>query len=299
MTRSTRDYLIGFGFVLLMVGLATWQQDYEIILPEIGALTAGTWIYRKSAWINRPIKIFLAPAGTAVIGFLVNRLSLSYPIKIWLTLGLILGLLTVLQSTLAPAFATGLLPIIVNATHWVFIVAIIGFTLALMVGVYLQGAYQQASPGPKLQWQPMLGFIVAVTLWIGIVWFIGKPQMAGIPPVLVVFFEVSQLPVYRGKMAVKHIVALSGAATIGVISYALLGSWLLATLISLPLIWLGLRLLKIALPAAYAFPLLALVLPTNMFQALPLTATLAACFFIGAVYCYKQLYQRLRTPVED
>ena len=43
-------YLAGWSFILLMVASATLQHDAEIILPEIGALTAGTWVYRKTAW---------------------------------------------------------------------------------------------------------------------------------------------------------------------------------------------------------------------------------------------------------
>jgi len=50
-----RDYLVGFALVLSMVGIATWLHDYEIILPEIGALTAGTWVYHKQDWIRQPI----------------------------------------------------------------------------------------------------------------------------------------------------------------------------------------------------------------------------------------------------
>ncbi|MCF7522470.1 hypothetical protein L3X07_01930 [Levilactobacillus brevis] len=56
-------------------------------------------------------------------------------------------------------------------------------------------------------------------------------------PVLVVFFEVLQRPTYSSKLALKQIAALSGAATIGVVGHLLVTSWLLATLISLPLVF--------------------------------------------------------------
>lgn len=117
MTHVSRDYLIGFALVLLMVAGAMFLHDQEIILPEIAALTAGMWIYHNPRWLHQPYKIFLAPSGTAVIGFLINQLPVNYPIKISLTLVGILVLLRELRSPLAPAFATGLLPIIVNATH--------------------------------------------------------------------------------------------------------------------------------------------------------------------------------------
>ncbi|HJE86230.1 hypothetical protein KB236_07985 [Levilactobacillus brevis] len=287
--RDVRDYFIGFALVLTMVGIATGLNDYEIILPEIGALTAGMWIYHNPTWVSQPLKIFLAPSGTAVIGFVVNQLSISYPEKVGITLLFILLLLNVLRSTLAPSFATGLLPIIINATHWSFILAIFAFTLTLMVGVLLQGHYKGQPAGHPLHYQHMLGFVLAAAVWIGAVWLAGYPQMSGIPPVLVVFFEVSQKSSYSGKLAVKHIIALGGAATIGVLVHLVIGSWLLATLITLPLVFVLLQLLRIKLPAAYAFPLLALVLPANMFHTLPIAATLAACFFLGATFAYRKL----------
>lgn len=284
-----RDYLIGFAFVLLMVTAATLLGDYEIILPEIGALTAGTWIYHNPSWIAQPVKIFLAPSGTAIIGFLVNQLAISYAAKVYLTLLLILLLLSILRSTLAPSFATGLLPIIINATHWSFIVAILVFTLTLTLGVFLQGHYHGQPAGKPLHVTHMLGFTLVASVWVAAVWLAGFPQMAGIPPVLVVFFEVSQLPAYPGKLAVKQIIALAGAATLGVLIHSLLASWLLTTLIALPLVFVLLQLLRLKLPAAYAFPLLALVLPATMFHTLPVAATLAACFFLGSVFAFRKL----------
>ncbi|AKP64098.1 hypothetical protein FC99_GL000720 [Levilactobacillus koreensis JCM 16448] len=297
--RELGNYLIGFAFVLLMVTAASWLNDDEIILPEIAALTTGMWIYQNQTWIRQPIKIFLAPSGTAVIGFLVNQIAINYPEKVLLTLVLILALLRVLNSTLAPAFATGLLPIIINATHWSFILAIFLFTALLMGGVLIQGHYKGLSAGQPLHLSHMLGFSLTALIWASAVWACGYPQMAGIPPVLVVFFEVSQMPNYSFKMAAKHIVALGGAATIGVLVHLLLASWLLTTLISLPLVFGLLQLLRIKLPAAYAFPLLALVLPVNMFHRLPLSAFLAAAFFLGSVVIYRQLQNRLQVATEN
>ncbi|WP_407888114.1 hypothetical protein [Levilactobacillus sp. N40-8-2] len=296
--HDIRDYLIGFTLVLVMVGMATWLHDYEIILPEIGALTAGMWIYHNPTWVSQPFKIFLAPSGTAVIGFIVNQLPISYPQKVGITLLLILILLNVLRSTLAPSFATGLLPIIINATHWSFILAIFAFTLTLMIGVLLQGHYKGLPAGKPLRYQQMLGFVLTAGIWVGAVWIAGYPQMAGIPPVLVVFFEVSQMPSYSGKLALQHIIALGGAATIGVLVHVVIASWLLSALITLPLVFVLLQLLRIKLPAAYAFPLLALVLPINMFHTLPIAATLAACYFLGVVFVYRKLVT-LRTLASE
>ncbi|AVK61766.1 hypothetical protein C5Z25_08230 [Lactobacillus sp. CBA3605] len=296
--RDLRDYLAGFALVLLMVAAATWLNDYEVILPEIAALTTGMWIYHNQNWLRQPYKIFLAPSGTAIIGFFVNQLTLTYPAKVLLALALMLLLLSVLQSTLAPAFATGLLPIIVNATHWSFIVAIFLFTFILMVGVLLRGLHKGLGNGLGASYQTIFIFIGAVIVWTGAVWLVGQPQMAAIPPVLVVFFEVLQQPTYSGKMASKQIITLAGAATIGVLVHLLFSAWLVTTLISLPLVFGLLQLLHLKLPAAYAFPLLGLVLPTNMFRTLPLTALLAATFFLGFSFSYKK-FMAVNKPIID
>ena len=293
-------YLIGWSFILLMVASATLQHDVEIILPEIGALTAGTWIYRKAAWTQQPVKLFLAPSGTAIIGFLVNRLPWDYPFKVFLGVLLMLLLLKGLQSSLAPAFATGLLPIIINATHWSFIVAILFWTLSLMVGVWLQQPAQVTAGTPNTaNWWQMLGFISLVFIWVGAVWLVGQPQMAAIPPVIVVFFEAVQQTEYSVKDAAKQWLALTGAASIGVGVHLVLASWLLTTVIALPLVYLLLKSLNLKLPAAYAFPLLALVLPTSMFDKLPLSAALAAAFFLGALLIYQQILGWVRPAVTE
>ncbi|CAJ1196004.1 hypothetical protein CPEBRM1_ABPJDJAI_01724 [Companilactobacillus paralimentarius] len=293
-TIEKRNYLIGFSFIIIMVASATLLNDMEIILPEIGALTAGTWIYQNDGWINQPLKIFLAPSGTAIIGFLINQLTIGYAQKVILGLLLMLVLLRVLHSNLAPSFATGLLPIIINATHWSFIVAILLFTLALTVGVFIQGSYKETTSSSIIKKHHMLIFAIMALIWVGAVWFFGFSQMAAIPPVMVVFFEVLQKPQYSWKMAVKHFIALVGAASIGVLVHTFISSWLISAVIALPLVFVLLQLLKIKLPAAFAFPLLALVLPTSMFHMLPLTAVLATTFFLGSIVILKKYISSLK-----
>lgn len=298
-TTEKRNYLIGFVFIIFMVASATLLNDMEIILPEIGALTAGTWIYQNDGWINQPTKIFLAPSGTAITGFLINQLAITYAEKVLLGLLLMLILLRILHSNLAPSFATGLLPIIINATHWSFIVAILLFTSFLMIGVFLQGKYQHTTPSNPIKNEHMLIFTIMAIIWVGAVWFFGFSQMAAIPPVMVVFFEVLQKENYGWRMASKHFIALVGAATIGVLVHLALTSWLLSAIISLPLVFVLLQLLKIKLPAAFAFPLLALVLPTSMFHMLPITAILASIFFLGTIVLLKKFVAPYRISSEN
>jgi len=157
-----------------------------------------------------------------------------------------------------------------------------------MCGVFLQGSYKQTQPSKNIQNHHMLVFTIMAIIWVGSVWSLGFSQMAAIPPVMVVFFEVLQKPNYSLKMASKHFAALVGAASIGVLVHLFIASWLLSAIISMPLVFVLLQLLRIKLPAAFAFPLLALVLPANMFKMLPLTAILATTFFLGIMVIYKK-----------
>lgn len=288
-TYTTIKYILGFIFVLLMVGIATILKDGEIILPEIAALTTGLWIYQEANWLQNPIKIFLIPSITAIVGFAINKSPLTYTQKVLLLLLLMILLLRTTKSVLAPSFATGLLPIIVNATHYSFIIAILAFTFTLMAVAMLRKLDQKNPTNLDINYPVMLIFLFFSFIWVTVVSLLGYPQMSAIPPVLVVFFEVLQKPNYSGKMAIKHIFSLSCAASIGVFVHLVFDSWFLVTLISLPLIFILLSLLKVKVPAAYAFPLLAIVLPTSMFHMLPISSLISTIFFFGGAYIYNKL----------
>lgn len=287
--EKTLDYLIGFAFVLAMIGLATWSGDIETIMPELGPLTTGLWIYHNREWMSHPENIFLGPSVAALIGFLVNMLTISYGLKVFVTIALILLLLRLMNSPLAPSFATGLLPVLTNASHWSYIFTVLGFTLILAFAVVLRHHPGKGPERKPMSLKHLAIYLVASLVWILAVWLAGKGQMAGIPPVMVVFFEVLQKPGYNAKMAARQVIALTGAAAIGVFVHLFAAPWLLAAAISLPLVFLLLTALRIKLPAAYAFPVLALVLPQTMFKMLPLTTVLAASFFLGITVVYRKL----------
>lgn len=191
------SYVIAFALILLMVTTAMLLDDREVILPEIAAMAVAMWVYRESGWIRQPSKIFLAPSITAAIGFSVNQLDMTYVEKVILTTALIMLILRLIQSNLAPSIATGLLPLVMNATEWTFILSVIVFTLILMFGVLVFGLNKGLKKKMNIQYKYMLVFLVLNIVWIGLVWGAGYPQLAAIPPILVVVYEVLQKPMYN------------------------------------------------------------------------------------------------------
>jgi hypothetical protein len=72
------SYIISITFIIAMITASVMLKDHEIILPEVAAMAIAMWVYREAGWIRQPLKIFLAPSITAVIGFAVNQLHISY-----------------------------------------------------------------------------------------------------------------------------------------------------------------------------------------------------------------------------
>lgn len=290
-------YIIAITFIMAMITASVILKDHEIILPEIAAMAIAMWVYREAGWIRQPSKIFLAPSITAIIGFAVNQLPIAYLSKVILTLVLIMLFLRMIQSSLAPAIATGLLPLVMNANEWTFIISVLVFTFLLMLGVLLFGLHKGLEKKVKIQYKYMLVFLVLNFVWIGLCWLFGYPQLAVIPPILVVVYEVLQKPMYNGKMAFKQGLVLTVSATVGTLIYFAIDSWILVTLLDMILMMMLLRFVGIRMPAVYAFPLLPFVFPNEIVPMLPLGALIVSVFMFCSVLVYKKLEMKRRGKV--
>ncbi|GED34785.1 hypothetical protein P9G84_30880 [Brevibacillus centrosporus] len=282
------SYIAAISFILVMVTASVMMNDHEIILPEIAAMAIAMWVYREAGWIRQPSKIFIAPSVTAAIGFAVNQLSISYVGKVILTLVLIMLFLRLAQSNLAPSVATGLLPLVMNASEWSFILSVFIFTLILMLGVIVFGFNKGLEKKVKIQYKYMLVFLVLNFIWIGLCWMFDYTQLAVIPPILVVVYETLQKPMYNGKMAFKQGLVLTISATVGTLLYFAIDSWILVTLLDMILMLILLRIVDIRIPAVYAFPLLPFVFPDDIVAMLPLGSLIASVFLFASVLAYKK-----------
>lgn len=280
-------YGAAFTFILLMVGAAVFFGDSEIVLPEIAAMAVALWVWREKGWLRQPEKIFLVPSVTAIIGFAINFLDQPYLLKVLLVLCLMLISMRLMQTNLAPALATGLLPIVTNATHFSFLIAIFATTFALMLGVILFKLNQGVPREAPVKYRYMLVYLVLHVLWIAIVFLAGYPQMAIIPPIAVVVYESLQMPMYMPKMAVRQTLLLTLSALIGTLLFLNIDSLLLVAALDLALIYSLLHLFKARIPAAYAFPFLPFVFPAEFVPQLPIGAAVVSIFFFSMVLAYK------------
>ncbi|MEK4706724.1 hypothetical protein [Bacillus sp. FSL R10-2780] len=282
------SYSIAILFILAMVAAGVLLDDPEVILPEIAAMAIALWAYREPGWLRQPEKIFIAPSITAVIGFAVNQMDISYIGKVSLTLILMMLFLRVIQSNLAPSIATGLLPLVTNATEWSFVISVFILTFILMLGVLIFKLNNGLERKVKIQYKYMVVFLILNFVWISICWITGYEQLAVIPPILVVVYESLQKPMYNEKMACKQILVLTISATVGTLLYLAIDSWIVVTLLNMILMLILLKIVGVRIPAAYAFPLLPLVFPDEMIKMLPIGSFIAGVFLFGAVLLYKK-----------
>ncbi len=291
-TLSTKiaglSYLGAFIFIMAMVATATYFGDAEIVLPEVAAMAVALLAFREASWMKQPEKIFLFPSLTAIMGFGINMLPIAYLSKIGLVLIGMLLLMLVFRYNLAPALATGFLPIVTNAHNTSFVISILVTTFLLMLLVVLFKLNKGVARSSSVDRRIMLAYAVIMLVWMIISWSLGHPQFAVIPPIAVVVYESLHMKMYTVKMAVKQTAVLSLAAGIGVILFLNLSSWSLVGLLDLGLMFMLLRLFKMHVPAVYAFPFLAFVLPKEVLADLPWATVAVSVFSFGAVLIFKK-----------
>ncbi|UVI28418.1 hypothetical protein [Paenibacillus spongiae] len=285
------SYFIAITFIVGMTTASVLFKDNEIILPEIAAMAIAMWAYREAGWIRRPSMITIAPTLTALSGFLINQLPIAYIGKVLLALIIMMLILRILRSNLAPSIATGLLPLVINTSHWSFVLIVLILTLILMLGVVAFSLNKGLERTVKIPYKYMLVFLALTFIWVGVCWLAGYPQFSVIPPILVVVYESLHKPMYNGKMAFKQGLVLTLSATIGTLLYFSMDSWILITLLDM-LLMLGLSLLVgIRIPAIYAFPLLPFIFPEEIARNLPLGSLVTCLFLFTSVLLYKK-YER-------
>ena len=290
---SPQSYLAAFVFIVFMVAAAYGLNDREIILPEMAAMAVGLWVYRDKQWLNQPDKIFILPSLTAVIGFCINLMPISYLFKLVLVLCAMLLVMRMFNYILPPALATGFLPIVTQAYEISFLISIFATSFILMLGVVLfklnQGVERKGNFDRR-----KIGVYASITLIGFALAAIFKVEaMALIPPITVVVYESLNMMMYSLKMYLKQVAVLTLSISMAVLMQLWIQDWILLTLIYMPLMFLLLKLFDMRIPAVYAFPFLVFVFPQDSVMHLPVASGLMAGFSLGCVYIYRTYFQNM------
>jgi hypothetical protein len=119
--------------------------------------------------------------------------------------------------------------------------------------VPVQAAHEQH----KLGFWIYLFFLVC---WLAVCNALGHMEVAAIPPIIVVGFEVMSKKVYTTEALIKQVVILSLSALAGAYSLYFLQNLLATVLVDLLVVFFLLHILKAKMPPAYAISLLPMVI---------------------------------------
>lgn len=230
-TLSSKSYVAAFLVILFMVAAAYGLHDREIILPEMAAMAVGLWVYQDKQWLNQPDKIFILPSLTAVLGFCINLMPISYLFKLVVILCTMLLVMRMFNYILPPALATGFLPIVTQADELSFLISIFATSFILMLGVLLfklnQGMERKGNFDRR-----KIGVYASITLiGFALAAIFEVESMALIPPITVVVYESLNMMMYSLKMCLKQIAVLTLSISMAVAMQLLIQDWMLLTLI--------------------------------------------------------------------
>lgn len=279
--------VLGYALIFIMIGASLLLNNKEVILPEMAALAIGGLIHKHPGWLAKPLHIFLLPSITAIGGFLINGMAVPLAAKLILAITFVLLVLLVFKSALAPALATGLLPVITNVTSVYFIYSILTLTALLVVFMYIKREAPQMPMASKRKPQDNILYLLFISAWILICAQNGWMYIAAIPPVLVVGFESLHKPEYSFKMLYKQVLTLFLASFIGIASLYFFNSLLLVAAIDLVAVTLMLRLVSFKLTPAYATALLPMVLHNASPKYFYWQVLVMAIVVLGGIYSYK------------
>jgi hypothetical protein len=281
----------GFVLVIVMISGAMLFDNKEIILPELAALSIGGLVYKHPEWVQRPFLLFFMPTVTAVIGYGLNMLPVSLAVKLMLVLMLIFVFMRMMGVYLAPALATGLLPIITNCTSWIFVYSILIFMSVLALAVRLWARSDLKGAPHERNEMGFWVYLFFLVCWLAICNALGRAEVAAIPPVIVVGFEVMHKKKYSAEVFLKQVVILSLAALAGACSLYFLVNPLVAGLVDLGFVFFLLQVFKAKLPPAYAMSLLPMVIQVGSPWVFGLSVFLVASVILSFVYCWKRYAQ--------
>lgn len=297
--KALLAYTMAFATIILMAAASDLRHNHEFILPEIAAMVIAMWVYRDPNWLRHPLQICLAPTLTSVIGFTINHLHAAYLCKVGIDFILIMACLRLIQSNFAPSLATGLLPLITNAHDWKLVLIIFLATLILMLVVIFFRMNASLEKKVQIHYKYTYFFLCLIFVWIGICWITGFGKLAVIPPIIVVVYESIQKSEYSGKLALKQGAALTVSATIGTLLFLALDSLVIITVLDMMLMLLLQWIVKIRMPAIYAFPLLPFIFTHDVVLLLPLATVFTCLFMFTAAVAYKKIESAIRPERVD
>ncbi|WP_044532523.1 hypothetical protein [Bacteroides intestinalis] len=132
--RKLTRYLISLIMILIMVGLAEWTDEKEILFPEMTALIIGLLIIDKRVWNVKRWQIILLMTLGAAVGICIVRYSpLPYVVNLCAAFAFAGASLLISRATLIPLISACVLPVLLHTESIVYPIAVFSMSVSVVL----------------------------------------------------------------------------------------------------------------------------------------------------------------------
>ena len=132
--RKLTRYLISLVMILMMVGLAEWTDEKEILFPEMTALIIGLLIIDKRVWNVKRWQIILLMTLGAAVGICIVRYSpLPYVVNLCAAFAFAGASLLISRATLIPLISACVLPVLLHTESIVYPIAVFSMSVSVVL----------------------------------------------------------------------------------------------------------------------------------------------------------------------
>jgi len=306
-----KRYLCALSMILLMVGVAEFLHEKEIIFPEMAALTIGMWIVDKRVWRVKHWQMLSLMTFGACAGVLIALYS-PFPMVVNVSIAFLCSAIGLLftRASLFPLISACVLPVLLKTESWVYPLSVFIMTLIIIIaqrwmerlGMRKTNTYEAVERHwrrDSVLWLCLMTSVFVVTclaIYTSNFYFI-------IPPLIVAYVEfVNSKAGFRNRPVLTVLLLFTGSlvgTVFQLIGYYYIGvsETVVALFIFIVLFtmfeWLG----KFFAPVG-AIALIPMLLPVEALPWLPFQVLIGATLFIamGMVFfqqCYKWSHAQL------
>ena len=132
--RKLTRYLISLIMILILVVLAEWTDEKEILFPEMTALIIGLLIIDKRVWNVKRWQIILLMTLGAAVGICIVRYSpLPYVVNLCAAFAFAGASLLISRATLIPLISACVLPVLLHTESIVYPIAVFSMSVSVVL----------------------------------------------------------------------------------------------------------------------------------------------------------------------
>lgn len=301
--KEQHKTLIRTILALLLIALMSAASTIEVLecalVPEVSALSVGLWVQNKQAWrIHRWQTLLLLPVIALVAVLAVRYVPDVLPLRMAVIFIVVAALLMLFHVTLTPAFAVGLLPVMLGTATFIYPLAVLVMASLLTLGQYLLDAtgLRQAAPlqhAVRPTWSNVLRWCWLLVALLPLIVVSDEVHRRFIiaPPLVVTFVELcNSKGGFRGRPWQTGLMLVLAAAAGGFSRALLCGLWGLpvpvVTIVAEVLVFVMFAVWGKRFAPAAAMALIPFVVPAPAAVWQPLYTAMGAAYVMLVAYLF-------------